>query len=95
MSTGTPTQSRTLSELTDLELLQRWVGKRLRDGHRDQPLGEALDQFHEQLAGLRVQVTELAEAVASADRGECVPWDAEAIMEEARRTLAAKGITVP
>jgi hypothetical protein len=77
---------------TDAELLYQYLGKRLANGGRQEPLDQLLADFTEyrcQLEQLRALIREADEASA---RGESGPLDLDALFAHCDRQLDAEGI---
>jgi hypothetical protein len=78
--------------LTDPELLHQYLGRRLDNGGRNEPLDRLLADFAEyrrQLEKLRGMVREAEESSA---RGESRPLDVEDVIRRGRERMAAEGI---
>jgi Arc/MetJ-type ribon-helix-helix transcriptional regulator len=77
---------------TELELFHRFLGEKISNGSRDLALEEAVKAFRdyqEQLARLR---REIQPALEGSLRGECQPFDAEALKQRITEQLASRGI---
>ena len=78
--------------LTELELFYRFLGDQIGNGGRDLDLDAAVKAFRayqEQLARLR---REIQPALEGSLRGECQPFDAEALKQRISEQLARRGI---
>jgi hypothetical protein len=78
--------------LTELELFHRFLGEKIHNGGRDLDLEEAVRAFRayqHQLASLR---HEIQPALEGSLRGECRPFDAEALKQRITEQLANRGI---
>ncbi|MEX2315741.1 MAG: hypothetical protein WD669_01225 [Pirellulales bacterium] len=71
--------------LTDSELLYQYLGKRLANGGRQEPIERLLAEFAEYRRELERARAMLREAEAQCDRGEAKPLDLEALFERADR----------
>jgi hypothetical protein len=79
--------------LTELELFHRFLGERIGNGGRDLDLDGAVKAFRayqDQLARLR---QEIQPALEGSLRGECQPFDADALKQRLAEQLASRGIT--
>jgi hypothetical protein len=80
------------TNLSEAELLYRYVGEQLASCGRDTSLKQLLDgyvAYRRQLARLHAT---LREAEASSARGESAELDAERLIDEFTQELAAEGI---
>jgi len=80
------------STLTELELFHRFIGEKISNGSRDLDLQEAVKAFRayqDQLAHLHQDVQP---ALEGSQRGECQPFDAEALKKRITERLASRGI---
>jgi hypothetical protein len=78
--------------LTDPELLHQYLGRRLDNGRRNEPLDRLLADFAEyrrQLEKLRGMIREAEESSA---RGDSRPLDVEDVIRRGRERMAAEGI---
>jgi hypothetical protein len=78
--------------LTEAELLHQYLGKRLRNGGRNEPVDRLLAEFAEYRRELEELRASLREAEAQCDRGEAKPLDLESLFERADRRLEQEGI---
>jgi len=81
------------SSLTEAELLYNYLGMRLSNGGRKEPIAQLLAKFAEYRRELEELRATLREAEAQSARGESGPLDVEDIIRRGRARLAAKGIT--
>ena len=79
--------------LTEVELLHGFLGVRLTNGGRNEPVDKVLADFKEYRRQLDELRASLREAEAQCDRGEAKPLDVEDVIRRGRERLAAKGIT--
>lgn len=86
MSTQSPTN------LSEAELLYRYVGEQLASRGRDASLKQLLDGFVAYRRQLALLHASLRDAEASSVRGESTELDAEKLIDEFTRELAAEGI---
>lgn len=79
--------------MTDLELLQHFIGVCLREGGRHRPVPEVLAEYEE----YRVEVEQLREeirpALEASLRGETKEIDWDEFYRKGRERLAARGIS--
>jgi hypothetical protein len=78
---------------TEAELLHQYLGKRLRNGGRNEPVDRLLAEFAEYRQELDRVRALLRVAEESSARGESGPLDLEDIIRRGRERLAAEGIT--
>jgi hypothetical protein len=78
--------------LTEAELLYNYLGMRLSNGGRKEPIAQLLAEFAEYRRELEELRATLREAEAQSARGESGPLDLEALIERGNKRLAAKGI---
>ena len=79
--------------LTEAELLYQYLGRRLENGGRKEPIPQLLADFAEYRRQLEEFRATLREAVAQSERGESGPLDLEEVIRRGRERLAAKGMT--
>lgn len=78
--------------MTDLELLQHFIGICLREGGRARPVSEVLAEFDEYRADVEQLWEEIRPALEASLRGEGKPMDWDALKERVTRELAERGI---
>ncbi len=81
------------TSLTEAELLYQYLGRRLENGSRKEPIPQLLADFAEYRRELDELRATLREAVAQSERGETGPIDLDDVIRRGRERLAAKGIT--
>jgi hypothetical protein len=79
--------------LTEAELLHQYLGRRLANGGRKEPVDRLLAEFAEYRRELDRVRALLQDAVESSARGESGPLDLEEVIRRGRERLAAEGIT--
>jgi hypothetical protein len=77
---------------TDSELLYQFLGRRLGNGGRDEPVDRLLAEFAEYRRELEELRASLREAEEASARGESGPIDVADIIRRGRERLAAEGI---
>ncbi|MGH3452746.1 MAG: hypothetical protein ACRDQW_19010 [Haloechinothrix sp.] len=90
-----PTETQT-AEMTELELLHRFVAEQLAHGGRKMTVEECLAEFREYREKLEWMREAVRPALERSRRGESKPFDraaVEALKERVTRELAEKGIT--
>ena len=78
--------------VTEAELLYQYLGKRLANGGRQEPIDQLLADFSEYRRELEKVRGMLREAVASSARGESRPLDLDALFARADKRLKNEGI---
>jgi hypothetical protein len=78
--------------LTEAELLYRYLGTRLGNGGRSEPIDRILADFAEYRRELKQVQSLLQVAVESSARGESKPLDLEKLFARADKRLDAEGI---
>ena len=81
------------TSLTDAELLYQYLGRRLANGGRKEPVEQLLAEFAEYRCELEKARAMIREAEESSARGESGPLDLEDVIRRGRERLAAEGIT--
>ena len=79
--------------MTDLELLQHFIGICLREGGRARPVSEVLAEFDEYRAEVEQLREEIRPSLERSLRGESKEIDWEEFYRRGRERLAARGIT--
>lgn len=90
------TETTKTAVLTDLELLHRFIERKLANGCRKMPVDECLAEFREYTEELERCREAIRPALEASLRGESKPFDRdalEALKERVTRKLAEKGIT--
>lgn len=90
-----PTETQT-AEMTELELLHRFVGEQLANGGRKKTVDQCLAEFREYREKLEWMREAIRPSYERSLRGETKPFDRaalEALKARVRRELAEKGIT--
>lgn len=82
-----------IASMSELELLQMFIAKRLAAGGRKTPIDECLAEFRLWREDLERVREEIRPALESSLRGETKPFDVEAIKGRVTRELAERGIT--
>jgi hypothetical protein len=82
-----------IASLSELELLQLFIEKRLAAGDRKTPIDECLAEFRLWREDLERVREEIRPALESSLRGETRPFDLEALKARVTRELADRGIT--
>ena len=82
-----------IASLSELELLQLFIEKRLAAGGRKTPIDECLAEFRLWREDLERVREEIRPALESSLRGETRPFDLEALNALVTRELADRGIT--
>jgi hypothetical protein len=80
------------SSLTEAELLHNYLGMRLSNGGRKEPIAQLLAEFAEYCRELEELRATLREAEAQSARGESGPLDLEALFKRVDKKLEEKGI---
>lgn len=78
--------------LTELELFHRFLGEKISNGGRDLELEEAVKAFREYQVQLARLCGEIQPALEGSLRGECRPFDAEALKRRVTEHLAKRGV---
>jgi hypothetical protein len=78
--------------VTDAELLYQYLGKRLANGGRQEPLDQLLAEFAEYRGQLEHLRALIREAEAASARGESGPLDLDELFARVDRQLDAEGI---
>lgn len=87
MATETPT-----TELSEAELLHQYLGRRLSNGGRQEPVARLLADFAEYRRELETLRASLREAEVSSARGESRPLDLDDVIRRGRERMAREGI---
>jgi hypothetical protein len=81
------------TSLTEAELLYQYLGRRLENGSRKEPIPQLLADYAEYRRELDEFRATLREAVAQSERGESGPLDLEALFARVDKKLADEGIS--
>lgn len=82
-----------VQEITELELLHRFIGEELVAGRRRRTVDECLAEFRQYQRELERLREEIRPALERSLRGESPPFDVEEIKRRVRERLAGRGIT--
>jgi hypothetical protein len=77
---------------TEIELLHGYLGARLNNGGRNEPVDKVLADFAEYRRQLEELRASLREAEAQCDRGEARPLDLDALFARVDKRLEEEGI---
>jgi hypothetical protein len=80
------------SELTEVELLYQYIGRRLTNGARKLPLAQLMSDYAEYRCQLEEWRNKVREGLDSLDRGEGRPLDLDALSARVDKRLDAEGI---
>ena len=78
---------------TDAELLFQFLGRRLDNGGRNEPVDHLLSEFAEYRRELEQARAMVREAIESSERGQSGPLDVQDVIRRGRERMAARGIT--
>jgi Arc/MetJ-type ribon-helix-helix transcriptional regulator len=80
------------AEMTELELLHRFIADQLADGRRRMPVDECLREFRAYLREVERLREEIRPALERSLRGESEPLDFEDLKQRGRDRLRQQGI---